>query len=164
VGAPGEAGVSILIDKAELMFLGQFYHNLDNKGRLTIPARFREFLSADGAYVMLGFDQNLMVLPSPTFQNLSHRIKQMSMTNPNSRILRRLIFSTANYVEIDKVGRVLIPQYLQKSASIDGSAVVIGSGDFFEIWSPDLWTAQVDQLHDAELNAHRFEALDLTSI
>jgi MraZ protein len=146
------------------MFLGQFYHNLDNKGRLTIPARFRDLLSADGAYVMLGFDQNLMVLPSPTFQTLSQRIKQMSMTNPDTRVLRRLIFSSANYVEIDKAGRVLLPQFLKKSTNIESAAVVIGSGDFFEIWSPDSWATQADQLRDSELNAHRFEALDLTSI
>ena len=145
------------------MFLGQFRHNLDSKGRLTIPARFRDLLVPQGAYVMQGFDRNLMVLPTSTFESISHRVNGMSMTDPRTRLLRRLIFSTANYVEVDRAGRVLLPQFLRDVAELESGVIVVGNGDYFEIWSPELWEAQVEELQDAQINADRFEGLILTS-
>ena len=145
------------------MFLGQFCHNLDDKGRLTVPSRFRDLLVAEGGYVMQGFDQNLMVLPSSTFESLSQRINQMSMTDPTARMLRRLLFSTADRIEVDKAGRFLIPQFLRQAALLESSVMVIGNGDYFEIWSPEQWAMQAEQLQDAQSNAQRFAALDLTS-
>jgi len=147
----------------ELMFLGQFYHNLDNKGRLTIPTNFRDLLSNNGAYIIQGFEQNLLVLPSPSFDIVSRRINQMSMTDPNTRLLRRLFFSTAKFVEVDKAGRILIPQFLRQSAYMESEVVVVGNGTYFEIWSPDNWSSQAEQIQDTQTNAHRFAELDLTS-
>ena len=145
------------------MFLGRFYHNLDDKGRLTIPARFRELLLPDGAYVMQGFDQNLLVLPSAAFEAVSHNINQMSMTDPTIRLLRRLLFSTADRVEFDRAGRILIPQFLRQAAGIDTSVVLVGAGRYFEIWSPEAWAVQDEQLQDPQANAQRFSEFDLTS-
>ncbi len=145
------------------MFLGQFYHNLDDKGRLTVPARFRDVLAAEGAYVLQGFDQNLLVLTAPTFEAISRRVNEMSMTDPMTRLLRRLLFSTANRVDVDRVGRILIPQFLRQSASLESDVVIVGAGDYFEIWSPDTWNKQVDQLQDVEANAQRFMTLELAS-
>ncbi len=145
------------------MFLGQFYHNLDDKGRLTVPSRFREELASDGAYVMQGFERNLMVLPANTFEVVSHRIQKLSMTDPTARMLRRLLFSTADRVELDKSGRILLPQFLRQSAKLDISVVVVGSGDFFEIWAPDEWSDQAEQLMDTHGNADRFSSLFLSS-
>lgn len=162
-GAPVLSGVLLLIDMTELMFLGQFYHNMDDKGRLMIPARFRDDLSVDGAYIMQGFDKNLLVLPSSTFESVSRRVNQMSMTDPTTRLLRRLFFSTAHHVEVDKAGRVLIPQFLRQAASLQGEAVIVGNGVYFEVWSPEQWSIQSEQIQDAQANAHRFSALDLTS-
>jgi MraZ protein len=145
------------------MFLGRFYHTLDDKGRLTIPARFRDLLLPDGAYVMQGFDKNLLVLPTAAFNVLSQEVNQKSMTDPTSRLLRRLVFSTANRLEFDRAGRILIPQFLRQSAGLDTDVVVVGAGRYFEIWSPDAWEAQDEQLQDAQANAQRFSAFDLTS-
>lgn len=145
------------------MFLGQFYHNLDDKGRLTVPSRFRESLSSGGAYVMQGFDKNLMVLPESTFESVSHRIQKMSMTDPTARMLRRLLFSTADRVEMDKSGRILLPQFLRQSAGLDIGLVVVGSGDYFEIWAPEEWSKQAEKLMDAQANADRFSSLFLSS-
>ena len=145
------------------MFLGQYRHNLDSKGRLTVPARFRDFLVPNGAYVMQGFDLNLMVLPNSTFESVSHRVNRMSMTDPKTRLLRRLIFSTANFVEVDRAGRILIPSFLQETAELENGVIVVGNGDYFEIWSPDLWDVQVSELQAAQINADRFEGLILTS-
>lgn len=145
------------------MFLGRFYHNLDDKGRLTIPARFRELLEPDGAFVMQGFDHNLMVLPSQTFEALSQRVNRMSMTNPDARQLRRLLYSTADRVEVDRAGRMLIPQFLRQAAALDVNVVVVGSGDYFELWSPETWEVQSQELLDPQSTANRFADLLLPS-
>jgi MraZ protein len=145
------------------MFLGQYRHNLDSKGRLTVPARFRDLLVPEGAYVMQGFDLNLMVLPTPTFESISQRVNRMSMTDPKTRLLRRLIFSTANYVEVDRAGRILIPLFLRETAKLESGVTVVGNGDYFEIWSPELWDHQVEDLQDPQSNADRFEGLILSS-
>ncbi len=159
----GRSGVLALKGRLEHMFLGQFYHNLDDKGRLTIPARFRDLLAAEGAYVMQGFDQNLIVLLSSSFEATSRRINAMSMTDSTARLLRRLVFSTATQVEIDRVGRILIPQFLRQSACLESDVVIVGNGEYFEIWSPELWAKQAEKLVDAQSNADRFVALNLTS-
>lgn len=145
------------------MFLGQYHHNIDEKGRLTIPARFRDLLAAEGAYILQGFDHNLMVLTAPSFESISLRVSQMSLTDPTARLLKRLIFSTADRVEVDRVGRILIPQFLRQSAGLDGDAVIVGSGSYFEIWAPEVWDQQMSQLQDIEANAQRFVSLDLSA-
>ena len=145
------------------MFLGQYRHNLDLKGRLTVPARFRDLLVPEGAYVMQGFDLNLMVLPTSTFDSISRRVNRMSMTDPKTRLLRRLIFSTANYVEVDRGGRILIPLFLRETAKLESGITVVGNGDYFEIWSPELWDQQIEELQDPLSNADRFEGLILSS-
>jgi MraZ protein len=143
------------------LFLGQFYHNIDEKGRLTVPVRYRDDLVPDGAYIMQGFDRNLMVLPSSIYEGLSHRVSQMSLTDSTARLLRRLVFSTADRVEMDKTGRVLIPQFLRHFAGLESSLIVVGMGDYFEIWSPEAWGEQDRALQDAQTNPNRFATLNL---
>ncbi|MEK6220780.1 MAG: division/cell wall cluster transcriptional repressor MraZ [Chloroflexota bacterium] len=143
------------------MFLGQYRHNIDNKGRLTIPARFRELL-AGGAYITQGFDQNLMVLTSPAFSTISERANQMNMTDPTTRELKRLLFATADYIEPDKNGRILLPQFLRELTGLNGEAVLVGVGDYFEIWTPEIWEVQIKQLKDTDANAQRFAGVDLS--
>lgn len=144
------------------MFLGQYRHNIDEKGRLTIPARFRELL-ADGAYITQGFDQNLMVLRTATFEFISKRVNQNSMTDQVTRELARLLFATAERAETDKNGRILIPQFLRQAAKLNGEAVLAGVGDYFEIWAPAGWEQQIARMQDTEANAGRFVALDLSA-
>ena len=144
------------------MFLGQYQHTIDSKGRLTIPARYRELLVAEGAYITRGFDQNLLVLTVPAFDQIYQRVNHMNMTDPMTRLLRRLIFSGADLVSVDKAGRILIPQFLRESVGLDSEAVIVGVGDYFEIWSPESWSNQMDTLDDPEANAQRFVALDLS--
>jgi MraZ protein len=157
------SGVPAIKHGIEHMFLGQYRHNIDNKGRLTIPARFRELL-ADGAYITQGFDRNLMVLRSPSFEGISRRVNQLSMTDPDVRELRRLIFSTADRADVDRSGRILIPQFLRTVAQIDSEVMVVGVGDYFELWAPEIWDQQLNQLQDVESNAQRFSAFDLFSL
>jgi len=143
------------------MFLGQFYHNIDEKGRLTVPVRYRADLIPDGAYVMQGFDRNLIVFPSDKYAEISERVNQMNLTDSNARLLRRLVFSTANHIELDKAGRILLSQYLREFAGLESGTVIVGVGDYFEIWSPVSWEAQNESLMDAQSNPDRFAALNL---
>jgi MraZ protein len=143
------------------MFLGQFQHNLDDKGRLMIPARFREMLDG-GAYITQGFDKCLMVMTETYFQQVYERLESMNLADPTARLLRRLILSNAYAFEVDKVGRILIPQTLRAFLQLDGEAIVAGQGEYFEVWKPADWNQQMAQLQDTEANNQRFSALDLS--
>lgn len=145
------------------MFLGQYQHSIDNKGRLTIPARYRELLDAEGAYVTQGFDHNLMVLTVSQFNQWAERVRQMSVTDPRTRELKRLLYGGAERVEVDRAGRILIPQFLRTNVGLDGEAIVVGVGDYFEIWSPEKWAEQLLRLQEAETDAQRFMDLDLSA-
>ncbi len=144
------------------MFLGQYQHNLDDKGRLMIPARFRDLLEG-GAFITQGFDKCLMVMTESYFKQVYERIESMNLADPTARLLRRLILSNAYPVEADKVGRILVPQNLRAFLAIEnGELVVAGQGEYFEVWTPALWSEQMAQLQDAEANAQRFSTLDLS--
>ena len=144
------------------MFLGQFQHNLDDKGRLMIPARFRELLAA-GAFITQGFDRCLMVMTDTYFRQVYERISAMNLADPMARLLRRLILSNAYPVEVDKVGRILLPQNLRQSILLESEAILAGQGEYFEVWNPAEWNAQMAQLQDIETNNQRFATLDLSN-
>jgi MraZ protein len=141
------------------MFLGQFEHTIDEKGRMTIPARFREELG-EVAYITRAFDLNLTVMPESVFESLADRLSDLSVTDPEVRLLQSLIFSNAARAEFDRSGRFLIPQYLRDGAGLKTAAVVVGQGKRFEIWSPELWTEQV-MLQNSPAMAQRFKELNL---
>ena len=143
------------------MFLGQFQHSLDDKGRLMVPARYRELLAA-GAFITQGFDKCLMVLTDVHFTEVYERINAMNMADPNARLLRRLILSNAYSVDIDRVGRILVPQNLRQAINLGNEAVVAGQGEYFEVWSPADWEQQMEQVQDVEMNSQRFATLDLS--
>jgi len=158
-GSPGNRRSAF---KAELehMFLGQYTHSLDSKGRLIVPARFRDEIDSS-VYLTQGFDQNLRMLPEQTFESIYQRVTSMSTTDPVARQLRRLIFSSAQKVDLDSNGRILIPNYLRDVASLGSEAIIIGVGESIEIWSPQAWEQQNLLLQDADANAQRFAALDV---
>lgn len=162
-GAPGGFRRSAVKGVVEHMFLGKYQHALDTKGRLTIPARFRELLVADGAYVTQGFDRNLMVYTVPAFQRIYERVNKMNMTDANARLLKRLIFSSAERVEVDRAGRILIPEHLRQAAELIDEVIIVGAGEYFEIWTQKAWVEQVTQINDSEANTQRFALLDLSS-
>ena len=144
------------------MFLSQFQHNLDDKGRLMIPARYRDLLAA-GAFITQGFDKCLMVMTDGYFKEVYERINNMNMADASARMLRRLILSNAYPVEVDKVGRILVPQNLREFLGVaSGELTVAGQGDYFEVWPPADWKTQMDKLQDVEANQQRFATLDLS--
>jgi len=144
------------------MFLGRYDHTFDEKGRISIPARFRDLLHDGGAYVTQGFDKNLMVWRASDFERIYEQVNNLSITDPETRLLKRLIFANAAKVDVDKVGRMLLPQYLRDAVNLSTSSVIVGVGDYFELWSPENWIKQNDQMQDSETTAQRFAALNLT--
>ena len=157
----GGPGVRLLNGDVELMFLGQFQHNLDEKGRLMIPAPFRQSLEG-GAFFSQGFDRCMMVMTEAYFGQVYERINAMNLADPATRMLRRLILSTAYKVELDKVGRILVPQNLRQYAGFEGEAIVAGQGEYIEVWSPAEWNKQMDDLLDTEATNQRLSTLNLS--
>lgn len=144
------------------MFLGQYQHSIDDKGRLMIPARFREALEG-GAYLTQGFDKCLMVMTEAYFQQVYERVDAMNLMDPTARLLRRMLLANAYPVEMDKVGRILVPANLRQFAALEGNAVVTGQGGYFEVWSPAEWEKQTSEINNTEANNQRFATLNLST-
>jgi MraZ protein len=143
------------------MFLGQYHHTIDEKGRITFPSRFRDLL-IDGAYVTMGFDNNLLVITTNHWDRFCEQISASTITDLEGRDLRRLMFATAAKVEFDSAGRFLIQQPLKEASHLDGNAVVVGAGNYIEIWAPELWDEQMRILNDPVAKAQRFKAFNLS--
>lgn len=120
------------------MFLGEYVHTIDDKGRLTIPAKYRGELAA-GLVVTRGFDQNLMIFPLDGWQELAERIAQRPLSDEDVRAFRRRVFSGAVDLEPDRQGRILLPQYLRDFAGINGEVVIAGMFNYIEIWNKEEW-------------------------
>jgi len=120
------------------MFLGEFHHNLDNKNRIAIPAKFRAGLKGT-AIITRGLDGSLTVYPQAAWKILSDKLSSLSIVKSNSRAFSRFMLSGAMDVSLDKQGRIVIPEYLKKYASIRKKAVVVGLFDKIEIWGEDKW-------------------------
>ena len=127
------------------MFLGEYEHNVDDKGRLAIPSRFREDL-AEGVVVTRGFDRCLMCFPKPTFEKLAQQVSSLSLGQEEARQMRRLLFSGAADLALDKQGRILIPQNLRDYASLADRVIVAGLNTHFEIWTADRWNEVISSL------------------
>lgn len=125
------------------MFLGRHSHNVDEKGRLAVPARFREEL-ADGVVVTRGFDGCLLLYPTATWLPLAEKVAALSIGDPDARALRRMLFAHAVDMQLDRQGRMLLPADLRTQAAIEREAVVVGMHSFIELWSPERWAAQAE--------------------
>jgi len=122
------------------MFFGEFQHTIDPKGRMNIPAKFREDLG-ERVYLTKGLDQCLFIFPPDEWQLFEAKLKSLPLTNKNARAFARMFYAGATECEADKQGRILIPQTLRDHAGLDRDAVVIGVGTRAEIWSNANWKA-----------------------
>lgn len=120
------------------MFLGEYKHTLDEKARLTIPAKFRGLL-ASGLVVTRGFDQNLMLFPVEGWQELAQRISQRPLADEDVRMFRRRLFSGAVDLIPDRQGRILLPPYLRDFAAIQNDVIITGMFNYLELWNSDAW-------------------------
>ena len=120
------------------MFLGEYKHSLDNKGRAAIPAKFRAELST-GAIITRGLDFCLFVFPSKSWESLAGKLTALPLAQANSRAFARLMLAGAADAELDAQGRVLIPEYLRKYADLKKEVVIAGLYNRLEIWDKDRW-------------------------
>lgn len=120
------------------MFMGEHQHSIDGKGRVIIPARFREELG-EKFIVTRGLDSCLFVYPQEEWDKLEKKLKGLSFTKADARAFTRFLFSGAVECETDKQGRSLIPQSLREHASLDKEVIVIGVSTRVEIWSREVW-------------------------
>lgn len=127
------------------MFLGRHQHNLDDKGRLALPAKYRDQLQ-DGVVLTRGFDACLLVYPMAAWTPLAERVSQLSIGDPDARTLRRMLFANATDAQLDRQGRILVPGDLRGHAALDREAIVVGMHTFIEIWSPEGWAAQSEMV------------------
>lgn len=127
------------------MFWGEYAHHLDKKGRLIIPARYRPKLT-EGTMLTRGLDRNLVIYPKEAWQSVSEQINQQPLTQPTTRALRRLLFSGAVPLSLDRQGRVLIPAYLREYASLEGEVLIIGMETSIELWQPESWREALEDV------------------
>ena len=127
------------------MFWGEYSHQLDSKGRLIIPSRYRTLLT-DDAILTRGLDHNLVIYPKQTWESVREQLNQAPITQATTRALRRLLFSGASELALDKQGRINIPSYLLEYASIEDSILLVGMETFIELWEPEQWRLTLDNV------------------
>ena len=125
------------------MFLGTYEPRLDDKGRLILPAKYRDQLQG-GLVMTRGQEHCLYIFPMSEFENMLERLNQAPMTSKEARTYKRVFLSGANDQVPDKQGRVTIPVALREYASLEREVAVIGSGAHVEVWDLDEWNSFVD--------------------
>ncbi len=120
------------------MFIGEYQHTIDNKGRIIIPSKFREGLG-EKFVVTKGLDNCLFVYSQEEWVNLESKLKTLPLTNKNARAFVRFFFSGATECEVDKQGRIVLPITLRTHAGLEKESVVIGVSTRVEIWNKQKW-------------------------
>ena len=151
--------VDFVVKRGEKMFSGEYRHSVDAKGRVIMPAKFRETLG-NKFYVTRGLDKNLQIYSCDEWDKMYQKLSTLPMVDRNSRALSRLLLSGCVECEVDKQGRILIPQSLRAYASIEKDVVVIGNGNKVELWSSEMWDGYINDL-DADLIASNLCELGL---
>jgi len=120
------------------MFIGEYSHTIDEKGRMAIPSKMRSKLGS-GAVVTRGIDKCLWVFPKNEWQELASKLASLPITDTDSRAFSRLMLAGAMEVEFDSQGRALVPGYLRTYAGLKKNAVVAGLYNRLEIWDDKVW-------------------------
>ena len=145
------------------MFLGHHTTQLKNSNKLPLPAGWRTLMS-EGAYLTQGFDQNIMILTPNKFQEIYTCISALNLADPLVRLLSRTFCSTASYVEVTQdTDSISLPPHLMGYANLEDSVVVVGQGEYVEVWSPSQWQQQELEIQNAKANTERFSAFNITT-
>ncbi|MGM0410674.1 MAG: division/cell wall cluster transcriptional repressor MraZ [Bacillota bacterium] len=130
------------------MFMGEYKHNMDKKGRVIIPASFRNDL--DSKFVMTrGLDNCLFVYPRKEWKVLEDKLTSLPITNKSSRTFVRFFFSGATECDFDKQGRISIPSNLREYASLEKEIVIIGLANRIELWASENWDGYLAEAEDS---------------
>ncbi|ALS27344.1 division/cell wall cluster transcriptional repressor MraZ [Paenibacillus cisolokensis] len=126
------------------MFMGEYQHSIDDKGRLIIPSKFRESLGARFV-VTRGLDNCLFVYPMEEWSLLEQKLKSLPLMKSDARAFTRFFFSGATECELDKQGRINVPNHLREYAKLDKECMVLGVSNRVEIWSKETWAQYYQQ-------------------
>lgn len=129
------------------MFLGTHTPRLDDKGRLFLPAKFRDRLAA-GIVVTRGHEKSLVIYPADAFESLASRVLAMPTTNRRARAYSRLLLSGASDQIPDKQGRISIPGHLREYAGLSRDITITGNGDHLEVWDSAAWAGFIETFED----------------
>jgi MraZ protein len=141
------------------VFIGEYKHTIDEKGRLAIPIKFRADLSK-GAVVTRGLDTSLFLFPKEEWDKLAEKLASLPLGQSNSRAFARLMLAGAMDVEVDKQGRVMLPEYLRVYAGLQKSVVIAGLYTRLELWDETSWNAYKSKMEeDAESVAEQLGEL-----
>ena len=128
-------------------FTGEFDHRLDERGRLAIPTVFRPFFE-DGGYLVLGPENQLDLLTDSVFKQRVSLLTQQSSFSAGARRLRRQMLGNARKVELDRQHRILIPQSMRESRNLEGQTIIVGVGDYLEVWSSEAWQREQTEIDE----------------
>jgi MraZ protein len=120
------------------MFMGEYHHSIDNKGRMIVPSKFREELG-EMFIITRGLDQCLFGYPLSEWALIEEKLKGLPLTKKDARAFTRFFFSGATESELDKQGRINIPAPLLQYAKLEKECVVLGVSNRIEIWSKQIW-------------------------
>jgi MraZ protein len=120
------------------MLIGEYQHNMDNKGRLAVPAKFRQLL-AKGAVVTKGLDNCLFLYPKAKWEEMAQKFANLPISQAKARAFARHMLAGAMPVEFDSQGRISLPEYLRKFAGLKKQTIIAGLFDRLEIWEEDAW-------------------------
>jgi MraZ protein len=143
------------------LFLGHHFTQLKNSNRLPIRSDWKKLISS-GVYLTQGFDQNILIMTPNTFQEIYARLAALNITDPLVRLLLRMFLGTANYIENVENETISLPQDLLGYANLESNVVVVGQGEYVEVWSSDLWQQQQAEMQDSQANAQRFSSLTIS--
>jgi len=130
------------------MFMGEYQHTIDDKGRMIIPSKFRDALGAS-FIITRGLDNCLFVYPRSEWEVLEQKLKALPLMKADARAFTRFFFSGATECELDKQGRVNIPNNLLQYSKLDKDCVVLGVSNRVEIWSKETWENYFDQSEES---------------
>lgn len=128
------------------LFLGEYDHALDERGRVTLPKKIRHELGEEEIIVSRGFDACVFGFDKESWEKEATKQLEAPVTDQKARSIRRYMFAGAEKLEVDKLGRILLPALLKEYAHIKRSVMVIGAGDHFEIWDKDIWNTYAKDL------------------
>lgn len=138
------------------MFMGEYNHTIDAKGRLIIPSKFRDALG-EAFVITRGMDGCLFVYDNVEWQAFEEKIKALPLIDKSSRMFARFFLSGAAQVEVDKQGRILIPNGLREAASLEKDIVLVGVASRVEIWSKERWEGTINDEDMDDIAAHMQE-------
>ena len=139
------------------MFLGHHPVQLKNSNRITLPEAWRAQIP-DGIYLTQGFDQNLLLVTAEAFKQIYEHVSALNITDPLARLLQRVFLGSAGYLELEEDGVIAVPKSLMNYAQLKRRAMLVGQGEYLEIWSPAKWSEQEARILDAQSNADRFSS------